>query len=228
MRRQGGRERKTESGRNVFHLLDGWVTLRFLPLPFFVILRAGGLLNLVLALSPDRQVGQHQPQNESTHTLSKLTHIWNRSSTEFRHISIQADCCTHTHTHTHTHTQTHRHTDTRTHARTHTHTHAHTDTDTDTHTHTRPRCITHSHQTCCAIFIWELGSSASRCRWGCSILIMSLESDVWLSINTKSHLRVWWGDQTVNKSTAATQHDKIWPLQNCQQAQANKNPCLSL
>lgn len=106
---------------------------------------------------------------------------------------------------------------------------------TAAHTHTRPRCMKHSHQTCCEIFTWELGSPASRCvslqvmRWrGCSILIMSLESDVWLSINTKSHLRVWWGDQIVNKSTAAAQHDKIWPLQNSQQAQANKNPCLSL
>ncbi len=196
MRRQGGRERKTESGRNVFHLLDGWVTLRFLPLPFFVILRAGGLLNLVLALSPDRQVGQHQPQNESTHTLWANTHTFGNGQALNSDIYPYRQTAAHTHTHT--------------------------------HTHARPRCITHSHQTCCEIFIWELGSSASRCRWGCSILIMSLESDVWLSINTKSHLRVWWGDQTVNKSTAATQHDKIWPLQNCQQAQANKNPCLSL
>lgn len=105
-----GRESGTE---NVFHLLDGWVT----PSPVFRNL-VGGLLNLVLALSPDRQVGQHQPQNEPTHTLSKHTHIWKWPSTEFGHKSIQADCCT--------------------------------------HTHTRPRCMKHSHQTCCEIFTWAL------------------------------------------------------------------------
>lgn len=183
-----GRKERESGTENVFHLLDGWVT----PSPVFRNL-VGGLLNLVLALSPDRQIGQHQPQNESSHTLSKKNTFGKALNL---YIYPLRPTAVYTHTHTH---------------------------------------MTLLHQAQSSNILWNIymrtrHSSVLQVMWwrGCSILIMSLESDVWLSINTKSHLRVWWGDQIVNKSTAAAQHDKIWPLQNSQQAQANKNPCLSL